>query len=1240
MRIVRVHGRNLTSLPEFDLRFDEGPLAGTGLYAITGPTGAGKSTILDAMCLALFDRTPRLTGLGGCEVGREGDEVGRLRANDPRSLMRRGTAEAVAQVEFVGADGRRYRASWKAHRARGRAQGKLQTSELRLEELGSGHTVEGTKSEVLEAVHQRLGLTFDQFRRSVLLAQGDFAAFLKSSADERSELLEAMTGTEIYTELSRAAHEREKVERQAKEALEWQRGSLAILDAEERQALDARIVADGESLAVVVRAQKQAEKACQWHDELARLGQAEAEAESALAVATKDEAGADPEREELRRVEAIQDLRGPVEARDGAQKRTAERAAAQRKSQEAVSRADEDEKARRQELEAAEVAFSACREQWEGAQPALTEARRVDTLLEVEARQVREAEVQLDQAQGEEQAARRDLQECVTRVEELERRQAEAEEWLAGHPVLEPLAAEWLRWKQELERFTVALGEEGKAAREALQHETQRDQAAGALKASLAEVRSHEEQDVQAQQASSEAQAALQAYRGDEIEAEGQEVEARLEALARLEGTSARARDAAKGARDARADEQKAEEAVRRAVLDHEESDRDLAAVQPLLGEAERGLREARACVDLAPRRADLRDGEPCPLCGATEHPFAHGEVRADAIVAGMTARVAELQAQEKQHLARRSSSAALREQQVALVEASRRRAEEIETVLARAQEEWVLGALRIGIDLPARADEAGVPDVLRSAGADLRRRQAELNALKRTGQKLVKAVQEAAGQAKKVHGELEARRRLRDEAQAELTRREAELAQSTSRRDEARNRREEALQAVEPAFAGRTDDWKGNLERRPRPFITACSNEVAQWNANRQQREDAGRELAALQPAQAQALLQVDVKAEGVARAASLLNERRRAWEARQEERRTWFEGRAVDEVTRELKVAVERAEGARSRAVLAHDAARQVCTKCRAEAEHAAVELGEAEREAAQREAELGERLGGRSLAVVRELLARDRAWIEALQAKLQALKERRQEAQTRLAERRSRREAHEAHERPDLPAEGARESLATLEVERRRLEESRHAGLARQRQDDELRARAVELEKDIARQVAAWTVWRALSDLIGSSDGKAFRKFAQGLTLDALVEHANRHLATLARRYRLERVPNQDLDLQVIDQDMADEVRSVNSLSGGESFLVSLALALGLASLSAERIRVDSLFIDEGFGSLDSDTLEEAIAALDALQSDGRQVGVISHVSGLAERLGVQVRVLPQGTGRSRVEVASGR
>jgi exonuclease SbcC len=189
---------------------------------------------------------------------------------------------------------------------------------------------------------------------------------------------------------------------------------------------------------------------------------------------------------------------------------------------------------------------------------------------------------------------------------------------------------------------------------------------------------------------------------------------------------------------------------------------------------------------------------------------------------------------------------------------------------------------------------------------------------------------------------------------------------------------------------------------------------------------------------------------------------------------------------------------------------------------------------------------------------------------------------------------------------------------------------------REDTARRARAQELQQAFTEQRERWHSWAGLDSLIGSHDGRKFRTFAQGLTLDTLLAQANHHLQELAPRYLLQRVPGSDLELQVVDRDMGDEVRSVHSLSGGESFLLSLALALGLASISGGSTRVESLFIDEGFGSLDQETLDITISSLDTLQSLGRQVGIISHLSALVERVGVRVEVQKLGEGRSRVQV----
>ncbi|MDQ3370478.1 MAG: AAA family ATPase, partial [Myxococcota bacterium] len=207
MRILAIRGCNLASLAgEFEIDLARAPFSDAGVFAIVGNTGAGKSTLLDALCVALFDRTPRLTNHSRVVVGRGDDDPGALGAQDVRTLLRRGAAAGWAEVDFESGDARRYRARWSVRRARGQTDGTLQDQQVTLTSIDGGERLGGTKTETLKAIVARLGLTFDQFRRSALLAQGEFATFLRADGKDRSELLERMTGTEIYSRLSVAAH--------------------------------------------------------------------------------------------------------------------------------------------------------------------------------------------------------------------------------------------------------------------------------------------------------------------------------------------------------------------------------------------------------------------------------------------------------------------------------------------------------------------------------------------------------------------------------------------------------------------------------------------------------------------------------------------------------------------------------------------------------------------------------------------------------------------------------------------------------------------------------------------------------------------------------------------------------------------------------------------------------------------------------------------------------------------------
>jgi len=181
-------------------------------------------------------------------------------------------------------------------------------------------------------------------------------------------------------------------------------------------------------------------------------------------------------------------------------------------------------------------------------------------------------------------------------------------------------------------------------------------------------------------------------------------------------------------------------------------------------------------------------------------------------------------------------------------------------------------------------------------------------------------------------------------------------------------------------------------------------------------------------------------------------------------------------------------------------------------------------------------------------------------------------------------------------------------------------------------EAKLRIESKQASIERQSKECSKWEKLHALIGSSDGKKFRNFAQGLTFELMVSHANRQLSKMSDRYLLIRSQEQPLELNVIDNYQGGEIRSTKNLSGGESFIVSLTLALGLSKMASKKVRVDSLFLDEGFGTLDEASLETALKTLASLHQEGKLIGVISHVSAMQDLISTQITITPTSGGRS--------
>lgn len=1240
MRILAIRGSNLASLAgPFEVNLDAEPLKNTGLFAITGSTGAGKSTILDAMCLALFDAMPRLPGGQGVEVGAlHGAEAQRVKHNDVRSILRRGAAEAHAEVDFIGGDGRRYRSRWSVRRARGKAEGRLQSQFLELKDLETEERIGRTKTEVLDAIHQCLGLSFDQFRRAVLLAQGDFAAFLKAGPAQRAELLERITGTEIYSRLSELAYKKAKAEEQKLEQFRQRLGDRQPLDTEQRQALEAEAKVAKTALDALNAELKRLEAEHRWYTDLNKLKQERNQAEQQRVAAEKSWTESASRRLFWRQVSELQPLKTLLLSFDQATA-TAERAGKQLSEAEvevtqAADRAAEADK----QWKLAGQARDQSQRSLEAARPNLKKARELDVRLSG-------ARLQLAQAQKNREQTKQAESEAAGKLSALEQRQntikgniASLTAWQTEHADLAGTAEHWPAWKRELERyaeiakaFAVSrrLKDESIETENAVSGQIEMAKQDVAQAASALDRLSGAIADLQQQAGQYDLQQ-LSDQRRQLLERERslREWKRLVEILVgqrKQQNEFESERREQVGIRDAR--KQQAEDLA----AEVKESSAGLAEARQAWGR----LRDAVAD-SVEALRQSLKPGHECPVCGAVEHPWDSGEGgELRRLEREQQQRVDQLQTKVDglgQTMARSEADAAAATRRIAeLDEALQTIASEQNNLLAVWRQQDAEELHPADPFQPMLEDTIAV--ALNALEADLTKIQSE----EESAAKLLAAVERERAKESTARQSLEQRQGVQKSLETRLQ--EAIHAQSQAARD---------MESAEAGLAERVEllndpmtafkNWRRQLEGDTGGFLVDCEMRVAEWNDAIGKKHELEKSQADLQHDLVEARTHAEQRRTEAAKAEQGVAEDTKIVDELQRERRGFFEGRAADEVENGLREHVVDTESAVTTAGDKLNRETGALAAARRAEEDGRRVLKSSNEQAAQAKAKLDSELVKRDIPLekLRDLAGYDHHWIESERSLFDSLREAR-ESRTALVEERTRKvEEHLASREPEAELASIVERLAGLPAEIEQASNHRADLQGRLVQDDQARKLSEELRQQMAEQQKVWELWESLNELIGSAGGQKFRLFAQGLTLDVLLAHANIHLRDLARRYQLERVPGVELELQVVDREMGDEVRSIHSLSGGESFLVSLALALGLASVASDRVQVESLFIDEGFGALDAEALDMAIASLDALYSLGRQVGVISHISTLVERIGTQVRVEALGGGRSRVRV----
>nr|WP_314480443.1 AAA family ATPase [uncultured Pseudomonas sp.] len=1212
MKILAIRLKNLASLAgPIDIDFTQEPLAGAGLFAITGPTGAGKSTLLDALCLALFGTVPRLNDIGREAKVPDGD--GEIPTSDPRNLLRRGTGSGFAEVDFIGVDGRRYRARWEANRARDKANGKLQLSRQSFYDLDSEQVLGSGKNEYKQLIETRLGLNFDQFTRAVMLAQSEFGAFLKADDRERSELLEKLTNTAIYSRLGQRAFARAREAGEAHAALQERASHLLPMAADARAELDQHLEQAQAQLKADQAGERQLEQQRSWLTEHDQLHAQHAQARTALETAEQDwQALAEPrldvarlerlapQRHQFHRQQMLATQRAPLTAR----------LAEQHQQQVELQRRTAEQQ---EALEAARLSLSAAQAAHGDAAPLLRQAftaqdnlARLDQQLAVQRNDSQQAEHLVTDGQQQ-------LLQLETSQQRSQQQLGEIDTALAQSQHLAGLADAWHAYLPQLKQVMVIGGRLSKGREELPGLQAQASQATAHLQAE------REAHDALFREAKAEPQALAEQIDllGSMLQ-DNRKQHRTVEQLSHLHGRELELRQQQAALRDR---QQQAMLARQRLIGEGTAAKAELESAEQALNLTRQLLERQRLArnTTVEALREQLRDGEPCPVCGSVEHPFHQPEALLQSLgehdqaeeaaaqrqVTALNTRLVELRTQLG------VVNAQLKDYQQQLPALD----EQLQPLTAQLHEHALWSAL------------APQDDQARTLWLDgqLRRLDAEIGNDEKRQRALLTLQKEAARLNQQLHAAQQAQQlaqRHLEQQHLALENDERLLQQGLD--DLAGVLPDEALKALRDdpanAFLALDQQIAQRLEQRDR------RNDELQEQQARQVQLDKLRDqqqlrVQSLEQLREQVKVLEQQRQQSQAMLAQLLGEHASAEAWQQHMDAALEQARAVEADT------AQRLQGLHTQGV-------QLASELKASTD----QLQALEAEFKQLQDHIAQwRTSHPELddAGLERLLAMDDAQVAGLRQRLQGAEKALEQSRVLLLEREQRLQQHAALMTLESSAQDLEQALTEVR-ERLVVHEQTCAELRAQQADDQRRQQASQsLAEQIEQARQQWQRWARLNGLIGSASGDVFRKIAQGYNLDLLLHHANAQLRQLARRYRLKR-GGSALGLLVLDTEMGDELRSVHSLSGGETFLVSLALALGLASMASSTLRIESLFIDEGFGSLDPESLQLAMDALDGLQAQGRKVAVISHVQEMHERIPVQIQVRRLGNGLSDVEV----
>lgn len=1074
MKILRLQFKNLNSLyGEWEIDFTNNAFQNDGLFVLSGPTGAGKSTILDAVCLALYGQTPRL---------------GKI-TQSSNEIMSKHTANCYALLHFE-TKGTQYYARFEQRKAKNNPKGKLQDVERSIAKNTPTNIIYRKKADINEEIAQITGMDFSRFTRSILLAQGAFDSFLKAKDEEKSMLLEQITGTEIYSEISKAVFERAKQEKEKTQELIFLTENLQLLPQEEIENLQNQQQENDTVLSSLNNELKQIQNCIIWLNQIQDIETKINEKQKNYAELLEKQKNYAEQKIHLLHAENAEKLAPEYKVLTKQEKELQGFVANLKQIENNYPELETTLQNFTEKLEQIQSKHQEQTKFYEINVPLFEEIKKIDTLLEAKKQNITAQNIQMQKEENEYQEYRKELTRLTTEKDTISKNHAKLTGWLKDNQYIEPLKRELSAVRQKIEQLQENVTK-GKQIVTKIQ--IQKEALTSQINNKIAQ---------------EQKQTKLNA-----------EIKDNTNKLTEITNTIN--------------------------VLLNNSKIEDLQKQLSLLQENK--ILQLQIA-SLEEQRKTLQKGKPCPLCGATTHPF----IAEQPVLSSDNAIDKEISQLDKK---------------IKEIE-KLRHTWETNTVLIKKNTEQL----------------SAITQTLTEFSKQIEEKEKLLNDMQQEKDTLSSQYEK---QKQEIEQKLAAFKiPVLDPQYSEKI--ILHLEESCALWDKKNKEKQEI---------------ENNLQQNNiRITNTAAKQELCLKNIQqkKQQIEDAQKEFDAI-------------------------NAQR---EERFGKKNPYDEEKNIQNQIKFLEKEKEQHKEKIQELTKIKEQLLQLKTKIEAENK----QLAENKEQFLQKMAEQGfSSLEEFSKAFLeQDNIIKLQTFFKKLEQDIEVTQKQLEENTQKLQEEKNKNLTQKSNQE-------------IKEQEKNILEKQKELLLAqgeikgKLEQNKKLTAANEENKRKLDEQKKQQDKWELLNSLIGSADGKKFRTIAQAVTFEHVIRYANAKLQLLQQRYLLIQNEQNPLSLSVLDNYQGGEIRAIQNLSGGETFIVSLSLALGLAQMASQNVQVDSLFLDEGFGTLDEENLDTALSTLASIQQEGKLIGVISHIPLLKERITTQIDIIPNHNGKSILEGA---